>query len=63
MTLDLDMCTHSKKVKGRAVGTGNSMETVQAQECAGLNGFQPEQKVQRSKEGKFINRLSVKVQK
>ena len=57
------MWTHSKKVQGRAVGTGNSMGTAQAQECAGLSGFQPEQKVQRSKEGKFINRLSVKVQK
>lgn len=53
------MWTHSKKVQGRAVGTGNSMGTAQAQECAGLSGFQPEQKVQRSKEGKFINRLSI----
>lgn len=43
------------------------MATVQAQECAELNGQQdmlPGQRVQRwSKGGKFINRLSVQVQK
>ena len=64
MTLDLDMWTHSKKMKGRAVGHGEQHRNSTGVGMAEVNGFHPEQKVQRrSKGGKVRNRLSVQVQK